>query len=167
MKRAVKTKSGRSPFLYFDGATMESYHVPTRQTEEVFCRRQPTPHACLEDYHYNPEYPNFPEDSAIEVKMSSVGDNSGRGVYAKIDIPKRAYIAAESTCHSLRFMPSTVALIEDMEQAEIDDSIDAVETYMHGYGYSSRVFVRSSPVTLYRLQRCLSKSSPFWCWRIG
>lgn len=45
-ERTVKTKSGASPFYYFDGPTMVSYQVPHRNVESVFCRRQPTPKEC-------------------------------------------------------------------------------------------------------------------------
>lgn len=44
----MPTKSGKGPFLFFDGATMMSYQLPHKTVESVFCRRQPTPKECLE-----------------------------------------------------------------------------------------------------------------------
>jgi hypothetical protein len=45
-KRSVPTKSGTSPFRFFDGSTMATYQVPHRATEVVYCRRRPTPKEC-------------------------------------------------------------------------------------------------------------------------
>ena len=68
MKRTVQTKSGTSPYHYFDGPTMVSYQVPHRAVEAVFCRRQPTPNECREAYQYesaNPNGPSAPLDSGV------------------------------------------------------------------------------------------------------
>ena len=59
-KRSVQTKSGTSPFHYFDGPTMVSYQVPHRAVEAVFCRRQPTPKECRGTYQFDSANPSGP-----------------------------------------------------------------------------------------------------------
>jgi hypothetical protein len=108
--------------------------------EDVFCRRIPTPGECLNGYHFDPEYPNVPA-SSFEVKKSGVGGNAGRGVFAKVDIPKNAYLSLETNVHSVIFMPSTVALINALEEDPIGDELEILFYYMDGYGFMSRKFV--------------------------
>jgi len=142
-KRTVRTKSGQTPLRYFDGATMVSYQMPSRSMENVFCRREPTPPECgVGEYHYNPELSNVPT-SSMEVKVSGQGEKAGRGVYTLVDIAKDTYISAETASQSLRFFPSTHALIIELltkcpEQAE---ALEGFEYYMYGYGFSSRKLV--------------------------
>ena len=69
--------------------------------------------------------------------------NAGRGVFTKIDIPKGAYVSAETASQSLRFFPSTYTLIMELlekcgEQAE---ALEVLDYYMHGYGFTSRMLV--------------------------
>lgn len=150
-KRTVRTKSGKTPLQYFDGATMMSYQVPSRMIETVFCRREPAPFGCNdEEFHLDPKNQNVPT-SSFEVKMSEQGKHAGRGVFTKVDIAAESYIAAESFSQSLRFYPSTYKLIAGLE--EESDGLEALEYYMHGYGFTSRrfgeseVFVDSSIIT--------------------
>jgi hypothetical protein len=142
-KRSVRNKSGTSQFKYFDGPTMVSYQVPPRSMEAVFCRRDPTPAECLNGHHVDMEYPNVPA-SSFEVKKSNAGENAGRGVFAKVDIPKNAYLSLETSVHTLIFMPSTVALVwafEDAEEESIGNELEVLEYYMDGYGFYSHKFV--------------------------
>ena len=141
LKRSMRTKSGTTPFKYFDGPTMVSYQVPPRSMEAVFCRRNPTPEECLCGYHFDPENWNVPA-SSLEVKKSNVGENAGRGVFAKVDIPENAYVSLEKNVQSVMFMPSTVALIEALEKEPVGDELEALTYYMAGYGFASRKFVR-------------------------
>lgn len=100
--------------------------------EIVYCRQEPTPEECEDGEHtYDPEEPNFPI-SSFEVKMSEEGENAGRGIFTKVDIPEDAYLSAETSCHPVRFMPRTKKLIEDLEDDELDSRIVPVEVYMVG-----------------------------------
>ena len=139
-ERSVRTKSGTNPFRYFDGPTMVSYQVPSRAMETVFCRRIPTPDTCLGHRHFTSELDNVPL-SELQVKHSGLGENSGRGVFAKVDIPKGSYVAAEKSVELEYFMPSTVDLIEELEAEIIGDKLEVFVFYVFGYGYSSRRFV--------------------------
>ena len=139
-ERSIRTKSGTDPFRYFDGPTMVWYQVPSRAMETVFCRRTPTPGNCLGCRRLISDHANVPL-SAMEVKHSGLGENSGRGVFAKADIPKGAYVAAETSVELLCFMPSTLKLIDGLEMEIIGYALEGVDYYVYGYGYSSRRFV--------------------------
>jgi hypothetical protein len=142
-KRGVRTKSGQSPFHYFNGATMASYQVPSRSVENVFCRRQPVPPSCTnKTYMYNPERPNVPT-SLLEVKASSLGENAGRGLFTKVDIPKGSYIGGEVAGATIRFFPSTREVIDGLYTScnATERELEVLEYYMDGYGFTSRKFV--------------------------
>ena len=113
---------------------MFTYQVPPKAMETVFCRQEPTPEDCLDDYTYNQENPNIPA-RLLEVKMSREGENAGRGVFTKVDIPEDAYLSAETSCHPIRFMPSTKALLEAIDDLEEEingdgNNMEVVEQYM-------------------------------------
>jgi hypothetical protein len=141
-KRSLRTKSGKTPFRVFDGPTMVSYQVPPRAMETVFCRREPMPEECRSlEFTYDSDYPNLPLTS-FEVKKSGVGDNAGRGVFTTVDIPENTYLSAETSCHCVWFMPSSVALISALKDEPITgDKLKILDHYMHGYGTMSRLFV--------------------------
>lgn len=133
-RRTVKTKSGKNPILFFDGATMFSYQVPPKSMEIVYCRQEPTPKDCLDDYTYDQDNQNIPTE-LFEVKMSGESENAGRGVFTTVDIPQYAYLSAETSCHPVRFMPSTKALLEAIDILEdeiIHDgkNMEDVQNYM-------------------------------------
>jgi hypothetical protein len=45
-KRILSSKSGGLPLRYFDGATMESYHLPSSAFETIYCRQEDAPTEC-------------------------------------------------------------------------------------------------------------------------
>ena len=99
------------------------------------------PEACLGDRQFDSKYSNAPKTS-FDVKKSGVGDNAGRGVFANVDIPEGTYFSAETGCHPVLFMPSTVALIEALEdERPIGYDLEPLVYYMHGYGFTSSYFV--------------------------
>lgn len=159
-KHSVRTKSGESPLRYFDGATMASYQVPSRTVENVFCRRQPTPLSCVNDeYIYNPELSNVVV-SSLEVKTSEQGENAGRGLFTKVDMPENTYIAAESTVHAVRFFPTTNELITKLfTTCEPAEKLEVPEYYMDGYGFTSQTFVSlralSAALSKHDLSQCI------------
>lgn len=120
---------------------MISYQVPHRVVETVFCRRQPPPEECLE-YIFDPSLPNTPAD-ALEVKMSSISDTAGRGLFTKVDIPEESYLSAETAAHPVSFMPSTVNLVESLAKDNADYKVNILPWYMEGYGFTSQSFVSS------------------------
>lgn len=131
---------------------MVSYQVPHRMVEAVFCKRQPTPEACLPgQYEFDPELPNVPS-SSFEVKQSAVGDQAGRGLFTKVEIPEDAYLSAETNVQALKFMPTTVDLIQSLAEEDIGKSLDIFNWYMTGYGFYSRTYVSVPCVS--ELRRC-------------
>ena len=55
-QRIAPSVSGNTTLRYFDAATMASYQLPTRADEITYCRREPTPLECDEEYHgINPQ----------------------------------------------------------------------------------------------------------------
>lgn len=156
-KRGRRTKSGASPFLYFDGSTMQSYQEPPRGIESVFCRKQPTPPECLGAKQiFDPELPSAPI-SSFEVQVSKTGKQAGRGVYAKVDIPRRTYIAPKETTLNLRFSPSSYQIIVELyEEGPIESALEEIDVtwetkvyrqfeclyfYVHAYGFTNRKHV--------------------------
>lgn len=118
---------------------MVSFQVPHRAVENVYCRKIPTPENCIYGY-LDPSIPNIPA-SEFEVKMSSVGEGAGRGVFTKVDIAEDSYLASEVTVHPVEFMPSTVDLIENLTEEEYAFKSKILHYYMEGYGFFSRWFV--------------------------
>lgn len=160
MKRGKRAISGANPFIYFDGPTMQSYQVPPRQIETVFCRRRPMPLECRDArYIYNPELSSVPI-SSFEVRASGQGKMSGRGVYTKELIPPHTYIAPEQAIHAIRFYPYTYKLIVDLEdespieylfkkldipwKGRAARQVKCLEYYVHAYGFTSRKHVSLS-----------------------
>ena len=120
---------------------MVSYQVPNRAKETVFCRRQPTPEECLVgESDYDPSVSNIPVTS-FEVKKSGSGQDSGRGVFTKVDIPEGSYISAETSVHAVGFMPSTAALIRKISREDFGNAAKVIDWYMDSYGFSSQLFV--------------------------
>jgi len=110
-KRSKKTKDGRSPFSYFDGATMMSYKFPTRIHEEIWCHRNPSPETC-QGHGYDPERQNFPAAS-FEVKKTSASDGPMvlPEIFAKERIPKGSYIDLDECVNRIYVGPSTFGLL--------------------------------------------------------
>jgi hypothetical protein len=150
-RRSLQTVDGKSPFLYFDGATMMSYQYPSKQSEVVFCRREPTPEGCTGGRGYDLDRINIPI-SALEVKQSSLGEHAGRGVFAKIDIPASSYVGLEESVHNTIYMdPSNYALASSWcrtdDKCHWSSSVGTggnIEMFMHGYGHSFSYHVSDS-----------------------
>jgi hypothetical protein len=85
---------------------------------------------------------------ALEVKQSRLGDKSGRGVFAKADIPSGSYVAAETSPVLVNFMPATFKLTTTLEEEDIGDRLESFAYYIHAYGYQSRHFVIDCDSTL-------------------
>lgn len=134
-RRSVRTKDGETPFEYFDGATMVGYQNPSKRVETVFCRQNPEPTECDDMRGFDLSIPNAPIQW-FEVKSSLAGDSAGRGMFTTQDIPEESYIAIDAGVHSLYFPPKTFDLIHDFEM-EKGEYLEAVEEYMHGYGFQS------------------------------
>jgi hypothetical protein len=133
-KRLLKTKSGIPSLRYFDGATMQLFQFPSKRFENVFCKRTPVPHLCMDSRGFDPEIANI-DTSFLRVKESLLGSHAGRGLFTTKDIPKGTYVSIENSVHWVYFPPSTFELMTEMEM--ISDELTPIDSYAHGYGYQS------------------------------
>ena len=133
-ERTVRTVSGKPALKYFDGSVKRGYHYPHKGAERVFCRSLPTPESC--NQYTDVSRPDV-DLSAFEVRMSSIGDGSGRGVFATVDIKKGSSIARKYNSHPVRATSDNMHYIEEYE-------LDALHNYLDGYGWSSVIFVSFS-----------------------
>lgn len=141
-RRTVRTVSGAPALKYFDGSVMQVYQFPHKVFELVFCRMEPKPDSCISDVFRE----NVPL-SDFEVRMSGVGDGSGRGVYTKVDIKQGSSIARKENAYPVHIPASSLSLIYEY----MDNSTDLKNAYgyIDGYGWETETFVS-------RLFRC-------WC----
>jgi hypothetical protein len=65
-KRATSTVNGDSPFLYYDSATHQSFLYPSKASEIVYCRGDPTPNQCKEGHGFDPQIPGLSRPSVLE-----------------------------------------------------------------------------------------------------
>ena len=134
-ERILRTKSGRPALEYFDGALMQGYQNPHKVFEAVFCRANPMPSSCKSDhYRENVSLSDF------EVRMSEVGEGSGRGVFTKVDIKEGTSIAKTESLHgAVHVTGSAVDLIDRYMNASTD--LRKAYDYIDGYGWETHTFV--------------------------
>jgi hypothetical protein len=147
-QRAMPTRSGDVPFLFFDGATMAQYQFAPRVVEDVWCRDKPD--ECATGHGYDPEVAvNLPR-SSFEVRSSRVA-MGGRGVFAKEFVPKGAVIGLDECVHGM-FLPSATFALLRRAAEEIDESVteffDVLRWgYIDGYGWLDSAYVSLSVVS--------------------
>jgi hypothetical protein len=134
-ERTVHTVSGKPALKYFDSSVMNHYHYPHKAFEIAYCRSLPTPDSCYDD---NSPRSNIPA-SEFEVRMSGIGDGSGRGVFTTVDIKKGSSIARKESAHPAHFPPAATTLIRRYMNQSKD--ISSVMSYAHGYGWETHIFV--------------------------
>ena len=81
---------------------------------------------------------DFPE-SAFEVKMSTVGDGSGRGVFTKVDIPKGSSIDRRNSIRPVIVPPSATNKV--FTYMDMSKAITDVWKYFDGYGWQTSTYV--------------------------
>jgi hypothetical protein len=134
-QRAMPTRSGDVPFLFFDGATMAQYQFAPRVVEDVWCRDKPD--ECATGHGYDPEVAvNLPR-SSFEVRSSRV--------------PKGAVIGLDECVHGM-FLPSATFALLRRAAEEIDESVteffDVLRWgYIDGYGWLDSAYVSLSVVS--------------------
>lgn len=140
-KRARKSKSGKSLFKFFDGATMQTYHYPSRADEVTFCRTVPDAFGCDRGGHgIDPTKKDFPV-SDFEVKPSTI-ENAGRGLFAKVDIPKGSYIAIREQTKDIYVPTESYKLIYQFLKHEIGSDWEFFDPFLYGYGFANWLNVR-------------------------
>lgn len=137
--RLLKTKSGESPFHYFDGATMMPYQFPSRIHEEIWCLDNIK--WCKGGHGYSPERQNVPI-STLKVELSKY-EGGGRGVYAKDDIPEGTMIDLEGCSYGFHIPAGSMEIINDCHETFIDHKYwKAIGTgFISGYGWTYQFYV--------------------------
>ncbi|KAL7560309.1 hypothetical protein ACA910_005210 [Epithemia clementina (nom. ined.)] len=151
-------------FQFMDGATMALYQTPPRSLEKAYCALAAQqdngnyndydnkPFSC-DLFGLDPDIPNLPA-SAFELRPAT-NPQSGRGVFAKYDIPPNVYMGADDGVHAMLIMPKTTALIRTLVRereddddgndvlgfphppAALSDYFDTLFAYADGYGMES------------------------------
>ena len=104
-KRIQQTYSGLPALKYFDSTRMRDYRYPHRNFETNFCHQNPIPESCKiirDEIEIRPDIPV----SDLEVRLSGVGDYSGRGLYTNVDIKKDTSIGRMKNAHPVVIHPS-------------------------------------------------------------
>ena len=146
-QRMLRTNDGKLPLRFIDGAAMMQYQFPSRVAEITFCRSE----SCEHEHGFDPQLLNFPV-SAFEVKPSAVA-NGGRGVFAKVFVPKGSIIGLDDCVHGM-FSPSrTVQLMETTgaQYGDYSEFWNVVDTaYFDGYGWSESFYVSGVSILVAR-----------------
>jgi hypothetical protein len=130
---------GRTDSLeFFDSPTMLKYQVPSKAVETAYCHENGD--KCVGGF--DPEL-NIPV-SDLTVGKSTMGEFSGRGLFAKQDIPRGRTIGNEKSWLSYFIFPSTHRIMFELYNwadensdegkyvGEVLDSIDAVVAFSEG-----------------------------------
>jgi len=140
-KRLYKTKSGRPTLLYFDAPTMMGYQLPSRAQETAHCRREDKQKECDKHLLLDTEFVNVPV-SHLKAQKSSIGQYSGRGLFAAQDISKNSILAVDGSVKSFQVLPSTVNAIENLLKCAearnfpfVESEVSGIYNFMEGYGY--------------------------------
>jgi hypothetical protein len=134
-QRAVETTdSNDSPFLFYDGATHQSYQDSSRISENAFCTSEPTPPYCEKRHGYDPERQNINIQS-LQVRSSEI-EGAGRGIFFTQDFAKGSYVAIDEGSHNIMFMPSTTHYLQELLKQGYTDQWKTFDFYMFGYGFS-------------------------------
>lgn len=132
--RIVDTHSGFSALKYFD---MRRYQIPHKAFQTAHCRNNPKPIYCG-------SFDSIKENhdvslSDLNVKMSTVGEGSGRGLFAEVDIKRGSTIGVKDTRQPVYLDASSIDLV--WIYLEIVDEISNVWNYVEGYGWESSITV--------------------------
>ena len=141
---------------FFDAPTMLKYQTPSKAVETAYCRGGDgaREEECKELGALDPQLSNVPV-SALSVGQSTMGEYSGRGLFAIKDIPEGTLIGLEKNILSYFILPSTHQIIQEMyywveenynEEAyasEVFESISVVEAFSTGYGVWSTFLGRT------------------------
>ena len=122
-QRILRTHSGNPALKYFDGTTMKNYQYPHKVFEITYCRNDPTPDGCAINSARAGDVPL----ADLEVKASTVGDGSGRGVFTKVDIEKGSTLNKEAAANPVYISPSATTLVFKYA--------DEIFEYIDGYGW--------------------------------
>jgi hypothetical protein len=136
---------GGLDLLYFDSATFQTMKYPSKASEVAYCRRDSPPEAC-KGHGFDPERPNLPVHSAYEVKQ--LGERVGKGLFAKMDIPKDSYVGLDQLMHPVYMDPTLYTIVEWMTNQWEGKALytTVLDTYAIHYGHTLSHHVRIATI---------------------
>jgi hypothetical protein len=138
-KRMRSTTDGKSPLVYFDGATMQAYHYPSKAREVVFCRTYPDAFGCNRKHGIDPSIHAVPT-SDLELQPS-IADSAKHGVFTKVDIAEGQNLAIDEQTRDIFIPPSTYELIYNFTQHPAGHQHSVFSTLLNEYGCPNHYFV--------------------------
>jgi hypothetical protein len=93
---------------------MQKYQIPHKSIETLHCQSYPKLCGSL-DFENDRKEENVPI-SDLEVGISTIGEGSGRGVFARVDIKKGSILAIQETIHPVYFSPGPMKLVYDYSE---------------------------------------------------
>jgi hypothetical protein len=138
-KRMRSTTDGKSPLVYFDGATMQAYQYPSKAREVVFCRTFPDAFGCNGRHGIDPRIHDVPA-SNLEL-LPSIADSSKHGVFTKVDIAEGSILAIEEQTRDIFIAPSTYELISSFTQHPTGYQHSVFSALLNEYGCPNHYFV--------------------------
>ena len=116
--------------------------------ENQFCATTiPTdpPYECSTMRGINPNIQDFRMDM-FEVKSSTLGEGSGRGIFAKVDIPKGSLIREQEHTDSIHITGEALEIVEGKmsEIPEAEEMVNNLSSFYNGCGFSRSVTVSAS-----------------------
>ncbi len=130
-KRMHVTSELSLPSLqYFDSGVMSNFLHPHKSVEVAFCKSIPAPESCSFIVH---EKLRDAPLSTLDVRPSTIGNGSGRGVFATVDIDKGSTIARDA--RFVLFRPSSTLLV--YKYMDMSKSLLDVHNYFEGYGWQT------------------------------
>lgn len=116
-RRSMPTKSGDTPFLYFDGATMASFQLPSRVTSDFKCKMNVHPGYCRENNGFDPHAEHFHTSSMVDINGSVV--SSG------------AYMGLDQAVNALEFELSTRNVVDKLSR--IQSKVQIIGQFMNDF----------------------------------
>jgi hypothetical protein len=140
----MPTVDGNSPFLYFDGATMNEHKYPPKNVEVAWCRRVPSPDGCDNAGHgFDQERQNIPITAlaVVEQQQQQQQDSNEKStdestvpalsLVSTSDIPLASYVGLEKMVHPVAMELGAYKIVNQMGRR------NPVSALVRKYGSSS------------------------------
>ena len=130
-KRGVDTVNGESPFVYFDSADMQR-RLPSKPSEVVFCRQQPTPPGCKTGHGFDNTKGNFGKD---------VLQNRTNNMMSLVDENDDFYLMLEDSVHRISMQHKTQNLLSSAGRHDVlrKSSLSRIDSFQKSYSYKASV----------------------------
>ena len=110
---------------------MMGYQLPSRAHETAHCRREDKPKQCDELLGMNPKFVHSPAHH-VKAQKSTLGQYSGRGLFAAQDISKNSILLMDANVKSFHVLPSTVSALGNLNGLTAGHYLPFVENELSG-----------------------------------